>query len=461
MTEPTKKKTPPFRPPPTGARGSWLAAQGRLPLAFMGLALAWLIVATGMLAFRPGLLGAPHMTPAVIALTHAWILGFFVTVACGAVYQIVPVALSTTLWNERLGWMHFSLHAVGVPGMVIFFEGYQLRGVVLFAIATALGVIFFAWNVWVTVLRSSRRDVVAQAIVLAAGWLALTVLAGLFIALNRLGALVPGDPLPLLRAHAHLGLIGFFITLLQGVAFQLVPMFTMGEVRRWRPVETSLWLSQSGLIILAPSLILQWAWPAFVGALAITASLLLSGYALKHSLLTRKKRRLDPGVVAFLSGWAGLCVAALAGTCLLRPGTQAGMATHGFSPMVYAILAIFLGLLPCVAGMMCKVVPFLTWMRTYGPKVGRAPTPPAHSLTHPRLERVGLTLQQVSALPLVVGAWQGSIPWLATGVGLLALGVLLFLLDMLGVLKHLWFPVTSAPLPHNAQPANLQAKKQP
>ena len=32
-----------------------------------------------------------------MALTHAWVLGFFVTVACGAVYQLAPVALGTTL----------------------------------------------------------------------------------------------------------------------------------------------------------------------------------------------------------------------------------------------------------------------------------------------------------------------------------------------------------------------------
>ena len=59
----------------------------------MGLALAWLVAATAMLVLHPDLLSLPHSHPRVVALTHAWVLGFFVTVACGAIYQLAPVAL--------------------------------------------------------------------------------------------------------------------------------------------------------------------------------------------------------------------------------------------------------------------------------------------------------------------------------------------------------------------------------
>lgn len=122
--------------------------------------------------------------------------------------------------------------------------------------------------------------------------------------------------------------------------------------------------------------------------------------------------------------------------------------------MIYALLGILGGLLPCVAGMMCKVVPFLTWMRAYGPHVGRRFTPPAHSLTHPRVERWGLALQQGAALPLAWGVWQMEAFWLQIGVWILSAGVLFFLYDMAGVLKHLWFPLTG-PAPQAAfKPTN-------
>jgi hypothetical protein len=87
--------------------------------------------------------------------------------------------------------------------------------------------------------------------------------------------------------------------------------------------------------------------------------------------------------------------------------------------------------------MMCKVVPFLTWMRAYGPRVGREPTPAAGALTHPQLQRWGLVLQEISVAPLLVGAWIPSEDWLRVGCWILAVGVALFIADMLGVLNHL------------------------
>src|SRR5687768_14578845 len=159
---------------PLRLSGSWLAAQGRLPLAFMGLALAWLAAATGMVVASPDVLAMPHFAPAVVALTHAWVLGFFVTVATGAIYQIAPVALGTTLTNERHGWWHFGLHAVGVPGMVYSFMRWDMKLVGHFGTFVGLGIILFVVNTWVTVHRSPHRGPVAWSIRLAAGWLLLT-----------------------------------------------------------------------------------------------------------------------------------------------------------------------------------------------------------------------------------------------------------------------------------------------
>lgn len=422
--------------PSAGAR-SWLAGQGRLPLAFMGLALAWLVAATGMLVLAPELLLLPHVHPHVVALTHAWILGFFVTVACGAVYQLAPVALGTTLASERYGWWHFGLHAVGVPGMVYSFWQWDLRLLGHFGFAVGLGLTLFAVNSWRTVRRSARRGTVAWSLSLAASWLLLTVLAGLLLAANRFWSFIPLNPVFLLRAHAHLGLIGFFVTLLQGVAFQLVPMFTLGAVRDWRLANAGLGCSQAGLVVLTPALAWHVELLACIAATAIAAGMTCSAIGITRALANRRKRALDPGVQAFLRGGMGLCLAALAGVILLVPHTPWGSAAGGFNAMIYALIAIAGGLLPCVAGMLCKIVPFLTWMRAYGPRVGRGGVPSAGALTNPRLETWGLGLQHAAVLPLLVGAWSLQVWWVRFGTWLFAAGVLLFSWDMLGVLKHL------------------------
>ncbi|MEO6992473.1 MAG: hypothetical protein ABI273_02480 [Lacunisphaera sp.] len=417
--------------------GGWLAAQGRLPLAFMGLALGWLVVATTLLAVQPEVLTLPHSHPHVVALAHAWVLGFLVTVACGAVYQLAPVALGTTLANERYGWWHFWLHTVGVPGMVGSFWVWDLKLLGHFGLIVAMGVVLFSVNTWNTVQRSGRRGTVAWSLRLAAGWLLLTVLVGLLLAANRFWYFIPLDPIQLLRAHAHIGLVGFLVTLLQGVGFQLVPMFTMGEVKDWRLANLGLWLSQAGLVGLVPALAFHWLVVAAGCGTAITVAMICSGLGVVRALATRKKRALDPGIVSFLRGGVGLWLAGLAGVTLLVPGTPWGSQPGGFGAMPYAILAIGGGLLPCIAGMLCKIVPFLTWMRAYGPRVGRGPTPSAGTLTRPKLERWGLGLQFAAVAPLIIGAWTLDERWLRAGAWLFAAGVAIFLADMLIVLKHL------------------------
>ena len=431
--------------------GSWLAAQGRLPLAFMALGLVWFAVGAGLTAGSPELLAEPHIAPAVVALVHTWILGFCVTIAVGAIYQLAPVALSTTLWSERLGWIHFVLHALAVPVMVFAFRRWQMPLLGGAGAVLATGVVLFAINSVKTVFRSGKSDAVAWSIGLACVWLVVTVMAGLALVANRWWAL-GADPLLLLRAHAHLGLVGFFGTLLQGVTFRLVPMFTLGEVPDWRPVKAGLWLSQLGLLVLAPALAFHAGGIAATGGGMIAAGFCCSGWALWRTLGTRKKRRLDIGVAAFIRSAAMLVVAAVIGLWLVWPSTAAGSAPGGLSANVYGVLVILGALVPAIAGMMNKIVPFLTWMRAYGPKVGRGATPPATSLSNARLEFWAMAAQGIALVPLAVGAWTLQPGWLRVGTALFALGTGAFLVNMLRILRHLWHPLPVAPATPAARP---------
>lgn len=420
--------------------GSWLAEQGRLPLAFMALALAWLAVAAWLTLVAPELLAGAHTAPELVALTHAWVLGVFVTVATGAVYQLAPVALGTTLASERAGWWHFGCQAIGVPGMVYAFWHWDMSLLEKFGAIFALGIVGFAINALRTVWLSGKRDPVAWSLALATVWLVVTVFAGLTIAANRAWSFWPTDPLPLLRAHAHLGLVGFFVTMLQGVTFRLIPMFTLGDVPNWRPVRIGLWFSQVGLVGLVPSLAFQWKWSAVVFTGMIFLGLVSSGIALRQTLATRKKRMLDPGLKTFVAGAIGLLVAAAVALYLVWPTSAGSSAPGGCGATVYGLLIVIGGLLPTIGGMMCKIVPFLTWMRAYGPKVGREPTPPATALSKPQFENAGLVLIGVALVPLIIGAWLTVVPLLHAGAWLLAGSIGFLLADMMCVLKHLIGP---------------------
>ncbi len=443
--------SPPPAPPPSP---SWLAEQGRLPLAFMGLALGWLAAGVLLLLFNPDLPTLPHAHPHVVAFTHAWLLGFFLTVACGAVYQIAPVALGVALAKERLAWWHFGVHAVGVTGMVLSFWYWNMAQVGHFGMLVAIGVGFYLRVLWVTVRRAGRPGLIANSLLVSSVWLALTVLLGLTFAANRFWYFIPIDPLPLLRLHAHAGLAGFFVTLLQGVSFQLVPMFTLGEVRDWRLATRGFWVSQVSLPALLLSLLVSSAWASTLVGSIYLSGLLCSAIALRQVLATRKKRSFGPSVGAFLWGGAILLVAGGSGLPLVWPGSRLGSESGGYSAMVYAVLIILGGMLPCFTGMMGKIVPFLTWMRAYGPRVGRGPIPAASTLGRTWVERTAFVLQVLAVAPLVIGAWQLSSAWVLAGACSLALGAGFFLANQIRIMRHLWLAPANAPA---RPPASSQA----
>jgi hypothetical protein len=377
----------------------------------------------------------------------------FVTVATGAVYQLAPVALGTTLESERSGWFHFGCHLVGVAGMVYAFWHWDLVWLGRFGVVVGVGIIGFAVNSLVTVWHSKKRDAVAWSLALATIWLVVTVLAGLTLTANRRWNFWPTDPLLLLRAHAHLGLIGFFATMLQGVTFRLVPMFTLGDVPNWRPVRLGLWLTQIALVGLTPALAWHNGYVAAACGALLLAGFIASAIAFKQTLATRKKRLLDPGLRAFVSGLAGMLLAATVGVVLVWPTFAGSSAPGGCSAMVYGLVIIFGVLLPAIGGMMCKIVPFLTWMRAYGPKVGREPTPSAGALVSPQLENAALVLIGAALGPLLAGAWTLNLPLLHAGAWILAASVGLLAADMIGVFRHLWWqPKPCAPLPAKNNP---------
>ena len=248
------------------------------------------------------------------------------------------------------------------------------------------------------------------------------------LAINRRWPWLPLSALDLLKAHAHLGLAGFFLTLLQCTTFQLIPMFTMGELRRPCLVWAGLLSTQAGLLTLAPGLAWDQAVLMRLGVVILAGGVASSGFALHATLRTRRRKKVEPGITAFVIGATVLGAAVLTGAGLAfapagHPWVLRGVAAYG-------LLLIPGALSLTVLGMLCKIVPFLVWMRAYGPKVGKQPVPVATALASRSLEHCWLGFHLVGVGLLTVGL---AIP----GAVALAVAVVLFLANMLRVLAHL------------------------
>ena len=437
----------PAAPRPSAGGAVPLVAGARLPLVFIvgglaafGVAAAWLAGVT-----RGGF--PPFFHPEAVAVAHLWLPGFLLSVCIGASYQMMPVVLGTPL-RARDGWLwaHAGLHFPGVAALVWGLAGGRYLVAGLGGLAVAAGATILGGVALRTFFASRRRDAVAWSLVFAAGWLLATVTAGVTLALNRRQVFLPLSALDLLRAHAHLGLAGYFASLLQGVTFELVPMFTMGAARRSRAAMAGLLATQAGLPVLAAGLAWDRRGAVALGAGVLAVGLAATGRALAATLATRRRRKLDPGVRAFVLGMALLGLGGLGGLALAFGAVAPERMLRGAA--AYGLVVIAGGLSLTVLGMLAKILPFLVWMKAYGPRVGREPVPVATELSSHRLERLWLGAHLAGLAGLTIGvATDARVP-VAAGGALLAGGAALWLGNAGRVLRHLW-----RPLPVRATPA--------
>ena len=410
-----------------------------IPLRFVVTGIASLLVAMAWIAFRPALLATYHYNQYIIAVTHLFVLGWLCSVIMGAVYQLVPVALETKLHSEKLARWHFALHTVGFVGMVAMFWVWDMKQVGHFGSTFGFGVILFTYNLTRTLARIPRWNVVAFGIASALFWLLMTMSAGLFLASAKCWPKInPLDPIASMHAHAHLGVLGFFVMMLVAVSYKLIPMFTLGEVRNPRRALASILLLNAGLLGLAVTILFGSAWKlAF--ALVTVAGLACFGVEVLAILRSRKRPALDWGLRQFLVALALLAPLSVLAIVLCWPGLPLTALTAQLET-VYGVVALLGVLSFAIVGMLHKIIPFLVWYSSYSKQIGRARVPSLSELYSERLQVTSFVLLMLGLAGLAVGAALGHERAVQAGCVVLLLGLGAFALNVGKIISHLFRP---------------------
>lgn len=373
------------QPVKRAALASELAPSVGLPFRFVVTGLAALFTGFALLATRPDLLASYHYGPEIISLNHLFVLGWLTSLVMGSMYQLVPVALETRLYSERLGKIHFVLHVVGFVGMVWNFWHWNMPGVGQFGSVFGTGVALFVYNLVRTLARIPRWNVIAVGIASGLGWISLTILGGLFAAAAKCWP--KWDvfiPISLMHAHAHLGGVGFFVMMIVAVSYKLMPMFTLSDIQNERRAWGSVMLLNAGLLGLFPTVLLASKWKLLF-ALIIVAGLACYGLEMLAILRARKRKVLDWGLRSFLTALAFLAPLSVLGIVLSWPGLPV-TERLGQLENVYGLMAILGVFTFGVLGMLYKIVPFLVWYARYSQLIGRYQVPALADMYSPRLQ---------------------------------------------------------------------------
>ncbi len=403
----------------------------------MGLAVLCLLGGVVLLLAWPDLLMAYHYQPRTIALAHLFILGWLLTMAMGAAYQLVPVAMATALWSPRLARAHFAVHVTGLIWILWGFATWQLKQVGHGGSLLFLGALFFLVNVDNTMDRARRLNVVSVSIATALFWLLLTMLIGLLMSFDRLRPFLRINPVNQAHAHAHLGLLGFFLLLVTGVSYKLLAMFLVGP----GPSRTRPWVAYgllnagllgTALTTLAGGIVR----PAF----ALVTALGIVGYLWEvAAMVCAGRRRPDAAPIGFLAALALLIpTAALGGWVSVAERSDVALVAR--LENAYGFLGLMGVLTLATLSMGCKIIPFLAWFHAYGPHLGRRPVPAAADLFLPGVLQGSLLASFAGVFLATTGMATANFTVLHAGLFGLGIGVLLFALNVANAFRHMARP---------------------
>lgn len=333
--------------PRLGADG----APPALPIGTLLVGALALLAGAVALLLSARLLTGPINSPGMVALVHAFTLGFVGLVFAGTLQQLPAVMFVTKLAWPNLGYLTTPLLLVGSAAVVHgFASGFTPVWLQVGAVGVSLGWLLLTAQLLATALRRWPKDAGSHALILSVVFLTFTVIAGFLLASARTTAsvaLVVGYPVQL---HLTLGIFGAFMLGIVGSGQKLLSMFALSK-------GGAQWRVRAATYLVAAAVIAEGV-EAFVRVpLGPVPVLLLAGGALMQLLEVyaiykrRLRKRLEAPIFRYVLGHAFIPLAGL----LMLLGQPAAAAA--------AFLVGFIGL--AVSGMLVKITSFLVWTAVF------------------------------------------------------------------------------------------------
>lgn len=340
----------------------------RLPFSFILFAVIALIPSQFILLLSgPQIVNGVFRIPSVWAAVHLAVLGFALMIAMGAMYQLVPVAFLTPIWNETLGFIQFIATAVGISLFSVFLA-FKPQLSVYPGLLLVIGILLFFVQMFVTLSKQSKKNIMTLFVSSALVCLLLTIVLGLTLAYHFFNGTEIFNHLFLLKAHILFGISGWFTLLIIGFSYKMAPMFSLAHGFSMKPARNVYIFYLSGLIISFFSFLKNNDTLFPVGTILLFIGFAFFVYHMFTILQKKVKKKLDrPFLFSLLAIGIGL---PLHGAAVFLSFDSH---SNSFGILLYAY--IFGWIFLSIIGYLYKIVPFLWWTHRYSKKIGKENVP--------------------------------------------------------------------------------------
>ena len=386
-----------------------------VPLRFFAVAPLFLLLAALILVSAERI--TDTHSPALLAATHCITLGFMALVMLGAVQQILPVVIGSSMPAARLvAWASFLPLIIGTLSLA---GGFLLSNPQLLNLACLLlGVAFliFVGACLISLHRAAVKNATKTALWLSVAALIGAVTLGILLAHGH----AVGQPLDyaqLAAMHISLALGGWVMLLIVGVSYQVVPMFQLTpNYPEWLSASLTPALFATLLLFMAANLLEAMPLRHLAEALFW---LLATGYALiTLRLQSQRRRRVSDATLSFfrLGMVSLLCAALFALLAVFSPDQEIFR--------VLSVVTFMLGFaLSVIHGMLYKIIPFLVWFHLFRGGIKKGVPNMKEIIPESWMWR-HLWLHIVTLLAVLLATFRDAAIWLVA-IGLFLQGVLL------------------------------------
>ncbi|RBP89045.1 hypothetical protein DFO70_11279 [Cytobacillus firmus] len=341
----------------------------KLPFSFILFSLPCLIGSMALILFQgDSIINSQFRVPAIWSAAHLFILGWALMTAMGAMYQLVPVAFLTPIWNERFGFIQFAVTAFGI----LFFAHslfHNPESALVPGLITLTGILMFLLQMFMTLRKQAKPNVLTLFVGTALFSLLTAILLGIIMVFSMKTGFISDYYQAVFKSHILLGTAGWFTLLIFGFSYKMVPMFSLSHGYSMKPAKYVFTFYAAGLSAAVISFFTEKN-----SLLTIALMFLAGGFAfftwhMLQILKRRVKKKLDYSFrFALLAIPAGLAIHLGAFLCSLTGSFES---TIGYLAFAYLLLWVALSIM----GYLFKIIPFLWWTWKYSKEIGKRNVP--------------------------------------------------------------------------------------
>jgi hypothetical protein len=351
----------------------------KLPFSFIFFSLIALIFSQILLLLNGKLMvDGSFRIPAIWSSAHLLILGWALMVAMGAMYQLVPVAFLTKIWNERFGFVQFFITAIGIASFAWMLY-WSPQNAMIPGVITLIGILMFLFQMLMTLKKQKAPNILTAFVGTALLCLFLTIAMGITMVYCLKNGSGAHFYTAIFKTHLMLGITGWFTLLIFGFSYKMVPMFSLAHgfpMIQARYVYISY---VSGLVLSILSFFINQNSLLKAGFFLMLAGFSLFSWHISLIIKKRLKKKLDkPFIFALTAIGFGNSIH-LAAFLLLW--------SHSYStyagPIIYSYLLLWIVL--SIIGYLYKIVPFLWWTHKYSKEIGKQSVPSLKEMMNEKL----------------------------------------------------------------------------